>query len=83
MNWTQECAISLKRNFHQIRIRFDQSSVQELFGGGKRYANWMRMDILEAGIRIISSPGQLQNMMQLSGGESPTTAAFLLFAIRT
>ena len=46
---------------------------RELFGGGKGTLELMEdEDILEAGIRIIAQPPgkKLQNMMQLSGGES-------------
>ena len=56
-----------------------------LFGGAKGTLELEEdVDILEAGIRIISQPPgkKLQNMMQLSGGEKALTAIALLFAIQ-
>ena len=43
------------------------------------------VDILEAGVRVIAQPPgkELQNMMQLSGGEKALTAIALLFAIQS
>ena len=70
--------------FAQIRIEFDKA-FKELFGGGKGTLELMEdEDILEAGIKIISQPPgkNLQNMMQLSGGEKALTAIALLFAIQ-
>ena len=55
-----------------------------MFGGGHATLQIEEgVDILEAGIGIISQPPgkKLQNMMQLSGGEKALTAIALLFAI--
>lgn len=73
-----------KEKFELIRIEFDRA-FKELFGGGKGTIELMEdVDILEAGIRIVSQPPgkKLQNMMQLSGGEKALTAIALLFAIQ-
>ncbi|MDO5135056.1 MAG: chromosome segregation protein SMC [Eubacteriales bacterium] len=70
--------------FQDIQREFDKA-FKELFGGGKGTLQLEEeMDILEAGIRIISQPPgkKLQNMMQLSGGEKALTAIALLFAIQ-
>ncbi|MDO4519201.1 MAG: chromosome segregation protein SMC [Eubacteriales bacterium] len=70
--------------FREIQREFDKA-FKELFGGGKGSLELdEEMDILEAGIRIISQPPgkKLQNMMQLSGGEKALTAIALLFAIQ-
>ena len=56
-----------------------------MFGGGRGTLELEEaVDILEAGIKIISQPPgkKLQNMMQLSGGEKALTAIALLFAIQ-
>lgn len=73
-----------KEKFELIRTEFDKA-FKELFGGGKGTIELMEdVDILEAGVRIISQPPgkKLQNMMQLSGGEKALTAIALLFAIQ-
>ncbi|MCF0134726.1 MAG: chromosome segregation protein SMC, partial [Blautia sp.] len=70
--------------FKEIQKEFDKA-FKELFGGGKGTLELDEdMDILEAGVRIISQPPgkKLQNMMQLSGGEKALTAIALLFAIQ-
>ena len=70
--------------FQDIQREFDKA-FRELFGGGKGTLELEEdVDILEAGIRIISQPPgkKLQNMMQLSGGEKALTAIALLFAIQ-
>ena len=70
--------------FQDIQREFDKA-FKELFGGGKGTLELEEdVDILEAGIRIISQPPgkKLQNMMQLSGGEKALTAIALLFAIQ-
>ena len=70
--------------FADIQREFDKA-FKELFGGGKGTLELEEdVDILEAGIRIISQPPgkKLQNMMQLSGGEKALTAIALLFAIQ-
>ena len=56
----------------------------EGYPGKRYYGGCEDVDILEAGIRIISQPPgkKLQNMMQLSGGEKALTAISLLFAIQ-
>lgn len=73
-----------EEKFQQIRSEFDKT-FKILFGGGRGTLELMEgMDILDAGIRIISQPPgkKLQNMMQLSGGEKSLTAIALLFAIQ-
>ena len=58
--------------FAEITRQFD-AVFKELFGGGKATLELAdEEDILTAGIRIIAQPPgkKLQNMMQLSGGES-------------
>ena len=70
--------------FKDIQREFDKA-FKELFGGGKGTLELEEdVDILEAGIKIISQPPgkKLQNMMQLSGGEKALTAIALLFAIQ-
>ena len=70
--------------FKEIQREFNKA-FQDLFGGGKGTLELMEdVDILEAGIKIISQPPgkKLQNMMQLSGGEKALTAIALLFAIQ-
>ncbi|HUM84615.1 MAG TPA: chromosome segregation protein SMC [Lachnospiraceae bacterium] len=70
--------------FAEINREFDKA-FKELFGGGKGTLEIENdVDILEAGIAIISQPPgkKLQNMMQLSGGEKSLTAIALLFAIQ-
>ena len=70
--------------FRDIQREFDKA-FKELFGGGKGTLELEEdVDILEAGIKIISQPTgkKLQNMMQLSGGEKALTAIALLFAIQ-
>ena len=70
--------------FRDIQREFDKA-FKELFGGGKGTLELEEdVDILEAGIKIISQPPgkKLQNMMQLSGGEKSLTAIALLFAIQ-
>lgn len=70
--------------FKDIQREFDKA-FRELFGGGKGTLELEEdVDILEAGIKIISQPPgkKLQNMMQLSGGEKALTAIALLFAIQ-
>lgn len=73
-----------EEKFEQIRVEFDKT-FRILFGGGRGTLELMEdVDILDAGIRIISQPPgkKLQNMMQLSGGEKSLTAIALLFAIQ-
>ncbi len=73
-----------EEKFEQIRVEFDKT-FKILFGGGRGTLELMEdVDILDAGIRIISQPPgkKLQNMMQLSGGEKSLTAIALLFAIQ-
>ncbi|MDO4489630.1 MAG: chromosome segregation protein SMC [Lachnospiraceae bacterium] len=73
-----------EEKFQQIRVEFDKT-FKILFGGGRGTLELMEgVDILEAGIRIISQPPgkKLQNMMQMSGGEKSLTAIALLFAIQ-
>jgi len=72
--------------FEEIKVEFDKV-FKEMFGGGKGTIEIIEeedVDILEAGISIISQPPgkKLQNMMQLSGGEKALTAIALLFAIQ-
>ena len=70
--------------FRDIQREFDKA-FKELFGGGKGTLELEEdVDILEAGIKIISQPPgkKLQNMIQLSGGEKALTAIALLFAIQ-
>lgn len=70
--------------FEEIKVEFDKV-FKELFGGGRGTIELVEgEDILEAGILIISQPPgkNLQNMMQLSGGEKALTAIALLFAIQ-
>ena len=70
--------------FQEIKVEFDKV-FKELFGGGRGALELEEdVDILEAGIKIISQPPgkKLQNMMQLSGGEKALTAISLLFAIQ-
>ncbi len=70
--------------FQEIKVEFDKV-FKELFGGGRGTIELEEdVDILEAGIKIISQPPgkKLQNMMQLSGGEKALTAISLLFAIQ-
>ena len=70
--------------FRDIQREFDKA-FKELCGGGKGTLELEEdVDILEAGIKIISQPPgkKLQNMMQLSGGEKALTAIALLFAIQ-
>ena len=72
------------QKLEEIRVEFDKV-FKELFGGGKGEIELdEEVDVLEAGIRIISQPPgkKLQNMMQLSGGEKALTAIALLFAIQ-
>ncbi|MCR5369573.1 MAG: chromosome segregation protein SMC [Clostridium sp.] len=72
-----------EEKFEEISREFD-SVFKEMFGGGHATLQLEEgMDILEAGIGIISQPPgkKLQNMMQLSGGEKALTAIALLFAI--
>ncbi len=73
-----------EEKFAQIRTEFDKT-FKILFGGGRGTLELTEgMDVLDAGIRIISQPPgkKLQNMMQLSGGEKSLTAIALLFAIQ-
>ena len=70
--------------FVEINEQFNKVFV-ELFGGGAGVLKLEEdVDLLEAGISIISQPPgkKLQNMMQLSGGEKALTAISLLFAIQ-
>ena len=70
--------------FVEINEQFNKIFV-ELFGGGAGILKLEEdVDLLEAGISIISQPPgkKLQNMMQLSGGEKALTAISLLFAIQ-
>ena len=70
--------------FQEIKVEFDKV-FKELFGGGRGTLELEEdVDILEAGIKIISQPPgkKLQTMMQLSGGEKALTAISLLFAIQ-
>ena len=70
--------------FVEINEQFNKVFV-ELFGGGAGVLELEEgVDLLEAGISIISQPPgkKLQNMMQLSGGEKALTAISLLFAIQ-
>ena len=70
--------------FAEIQKEFD-ASFKHLFGGGHGTLELVEdEDILECGIRIIAQPPgkKLQNMMQLSGGETALTAIALLFAIQ-
>ena len=70
--------------FQEIAREFN-SVFRELFGGGSAALKLDEgVDVLEAGIGIISQPPgkKLQNMMQLSGGEKALTAIALLFAIQ-
>ena len=70
--------------FVEINEQFNKVFV-ELFGGGAGILKLEEdVDLLEAGISIISQPPgkKLQNMMQLSGGEKALTAISLLFAIQ-
>ena len=70
--------------FVEINDQFNKVFV-ELFGGGAGVLKLEEgVDLLEAGISIISQPPgkKLQNMMQLSGGEKALTAIALLFAIQ-
>ena len=70
--------------FVKINEQFNKVFV-ELFGGGAGILKLEEdVDLLEAGISIISQPPgkKLQNMMQLSGGEKALTAISLLFAIQ-
>ncbi|MCQ2500484.1 MAG: chromosome segregation protein SMC [Lachnospiraceae bacterium] len=87
-NIIAELETSMRRQFEekfeQIRVEFDKT-FKILFGGGRGTLELMEdVDILDAGIRIISQPPgkKLQNMMQLSGGEKSLTAIALLFAIQ-
>ena len=87
-NIIQELDEGMRRQFTEkfqdIQREFDKA-FKELFGGGKGTLELEEdVDILEAGIRIISQPPgkKLQNMMQLSGGEKALTAIALLFAIQ-
>ena len=87
-NIIQELDEGMRRQFTEkfqdIQKEFDKA-FKELFGGGKGTLELEEdVDILEAGIRIISQPPgkKLQNMMQLSGGEKALTAIALLFAIQ-
>lgn len=84
----QELDEGMRRQFSEkfkdIQREFDKA-FKELFGGGKGTLELdEEVDILEAGIKIISQPPgkKLQNMMQLSGGEKALTAIALLFAIQ-
>ncbi len=73
-----------EEKFQQIRTEFDKT-FKILFGGGRGTLELTEgVDVLDAGIRIISQPPgkKLQNMMQLSGGEKSLTAIALLFAIQ-
>ncbi len=72
--------------FADIREEFDRT-FQQLFGGGKGTLELLidaEHDILDCGIGIVAQPPgkKLQNMRQLSGGESALTAIALLFAIQ-
>jgi chromosome segregation protein len=70
--------------FADINTEFNKV-FKELFGGGTgRLELEPDVDVLEAGVSIISQPPgkKLQNMMQLSGGEKSLTAIALLFAIQ-
>ena len=70
--------------FRDIQQQYDRT-FRELFGGGKGSLELEEgVDILEAGITVISQPPgkKLQNMMQLSGGEKALSAIALLFAIQ-
>ncbi|MBO5574234.1 MAG: chromosome segregation protein SMC [Clostridium sp.] len=72
-----------EEKFSEISREFD-AVFKEMFGGGHAALQLEEgVDILEAGIGIISQPPgkKLQNMMQLSGGEKALTAIALLFAI--
>ena len=72
-----------EEKFQEISREFD-AVFKEMFGGGHATLQIEEgVDILEAGIGIISQPPgkKLQNMMQLSGGEKALTAIALLFAI--
>ena len=88
MEIIQELDEGMRRQFTEkfkdIQREFDKA-FKELFGGGKGTLELdEEVDILEAGIKIISQPPgkKLQNMMQLSGGEKALTAIALLFAIQ-
>ena len=79
-----QCESSLPSSSQKYQRNSIQCS-EQLFGGGKGTLELMEdEDILEAGIRIIAQPPgkNLQNMMQLSGGEKRLTAISLLFAIQ-
>lgn len=76
--------VQFSEKFVEINEQFDKV-FSELFGGGSgRLELEEGIDVLDAGISIISQPPgkKLQNMMQLSGGEKALTAISLLFAIQ-
>ena len=80
----QGMRVQFQQKFDEIKVEFDKV-FKELFGGGHGTIQLVDdEDILECGILIISQPPgkQLQNMMQLSGGEKALTAISLLFAIQ-
>jgi len=87
-NIIEELDKGMRRQFNEkfadINTEFNKV-FKELFGGGTgRLELEPDVDVLEAGVNIISQPPgkKLQNMMQLSGGEKSLTAIALLFAIQ-
>ena len=76
---------TFSEKFGEIQTMFSKV-FKELFGGGKASLTLVdEENILETGVIINAQPPgkQLQNMMQLSGGEKSLSAIALLFAIQS
>ncbi len=76
---------TFSEKFGEIQVMFNKV-FKELFGGGKASLTLVdEENILETGVIINAQPPgkQLQNMMQLSGGEKSLSAIALLFAIQS